>query len=328
MTELLFAPRSVAPVALCRAAWGLLVAVWALTLIPDVPDLVAGGSLAHPVDGLGRWNPVATVTGPTGLTLVCLAVVAGGLLTSVGLWTTASTAATWLGVVGLQRTSPLVINSGDVLIRHLGLVLVFAPAGAMLSVDARRRARRGVVRSTRRAPVALRYLQLFVATGYLWSALAKLRGPSWHDGTAMALALRIDDMQRVALPDWVFDQTVALNLLTWAVLGFELFFCAAVWNRALRPWVLGAGIVLHAGIEVLVDVGFFSWAVMVAYLSFVPFETADHVVEAIEARLARLARLGRARPATATVPVRAAGSGVATAGADVAERRAAAPPSP
>ena len=38
----------------------------------------------------------------------------------------------------------------------------------------------------------------------------------------------------------------------------------------LRPWVLLAGVALHLGIDYAVRVGFFSYAVFVAYIAFLP----------------------------------------------------------
>ena len=92
-----------------------------------------------------------------------------------------------------------------------------------------------------------------------------------------------------------------LNLLTWATLLFEGSFIFLVWNRRIRPWVLGIGVLFHIGIDLFFDVGFFSWAMLIAYLAFLPPEVADRVLDRIRG------------PAAAHGPPRAAGD---VAGAD------------
>jgi hypothetical protein len=198
-------------------------------------------------------------------------------------------------MLSLQRTNPTVFNSGDLVLRQIGIVVALAPSGVLLSVDAVRLRRRHPERDAstppRRAPWALRALQLDIAIGYALTAWAKLRGATWHDGTALVRALRIEDLQRFAVPDWLLHQDVLLNLLTWGTLAFEGSFAVLVWKRRWRPWVLWIGVAFHIGIDLCFDVGFFSWAMIIGYLGFVPPEVADQVVARIRSRLpARLLR--------------------------------------
>ena len=85
-------------------------------------------------------------------------------------------------------------------------------------------------------------------------------------------------------PEWLFDQRVLLNLFTWATLAFEATFFVLVWNRRLRPWVIGIGVALHLGIDVFLDIGFFSIAIYLAYLAFVPDESANKLVGRFDKR--------------------------------------------
>jgi hypothetical protein len=43
-----------------------------------------------------------------------------------------------------------------------------------------------------------------------------------------------------------------------------------VWNKRLRPWVLAVGVVTHTVIMMTIAVGFFTLAMFVLYLAFVP----------------------------------------------------------
>ena len=100
----------------------------------------------------------------------------------------------------------------------------------------------------------------------------------WHEGTALGMALRIKDLQRFAVPEWLFQQSILLNLATWGTLAFESCFLFLVWNRKLRPWVLGVGVAFHLGIDIVLDIGFFSVALWLSYLAFVFPDVADRIV--------------------------------------------------
>ena len=51
-----------------------------------------------------------------------------------------------------------------------------------------------------------------------------------------------------------------------------------VWNRRLRPWVIGVGVAFHLGIDLFLDIGFFSIAIYLAYLAFLPDDARHRIV--------------------------------------------------
>lgn len=285
----LFEPESPSPIALIRVAWGALATVWALTLLPDVDPFLTDGALRYDrARGDGSWN-LLDWFGSGAPMVVCVLLVVAGIATCVGFKSRLSTLVAALAMLSLQRTNTTVFNSGDLVLRQIGIVLALAPSGLLLSVDsvlARRKAG-GDRPPPRRAPWALRLLQLNLAAGYALTTWAKLRGATWHDGTALVRALRIEDLQRFALPEVILDQSVLLNLLTWGTLLFEGSFAILVWKRRWRPYVLGAGVLFHLAIDVTFDVGFFSWAMIVGYLAFVPPETADAWIDRLRTRFQR-----------------------------------------
>ncbi len=277
-----FAPTSTAPMALVRIAWGVIAAVWALTLLPDIDPLLTEGALRYERRlPPGSYSPLEWLGWDGTPYLVCSLLVVSGLSTALGYRTRLSAVVAVLCMLTLQRGNTAVFNSGDLTLRQIGIAVALAPSGLLLSLDARRRRRSGrgpTVAAPWRAPWAMRLLQLGLAIGYLLSAVAKLRGSTWHDGTALGLALRIEDLQRFVPPEWFFEQAALLNALTWFTLVFEAGFVVAVWNRRLRPWVIGAGVAFHLGIDVFLDIGFFSMAMWTAYLAFVPPDVADRLV--------------------------------------------------
>lgn len=279
----LFEPRSTAPMTLVRVGWGALMVVWTLSLLPDVDPFLTTGALRYDLPGpAGSWNLLDSISWTGAPLAACLALLVAAVATMVGYRTRLSTVVAVVCLISIQRTNTTILNSGDLFLRQIGIALALSPCGLLWSVDARRRTRTSPTQPPHpeelwRAPWAQRLLQLEVAVGYVLSGWAKVRGATWRDGSAVARALRIEDLQRLTVPEWVFHRGL-LTALTWATLAFEGSFIMLVWNRRLRPWVLGVGVALHLGIDLFLDVGFFSWAMWLAYLSFVFPEVADRVV--------------------------------------------------
>ena len=82
--------------------------------------------------------------------------------------------------------------------------------------------------------------------------------------------------------------------MTYGTLAVEFSLGVLIWNRRLRPYVLVAGIGLHLSIDLTMRIGFFSWAVFVAYLAFVPPDRAEQVVAWVRSRQVDRRRLARA----------------------------------
>ena len=279
-----FRAQSTAPMTLVRVAWGAIVTAWAISLLPDIDPFFVKGDLMYERNlSEGAWNVLPHLPDGAGL-VVCLVLLAAGVATMVGWHTRLSSLIAVLMLLILQRANTAIFNSGDLLLRQIGICVALSPCGLLWSLDARRARRKERRRNVHRAPYGMRFLQLSLCLGYFLSAWSKSRGNTWQDGTAIALSLRIEDLERYAAPEWLFDQAVLLNLFTWATLAFELTFFALVWNRRLRPWVLGAGVAFHLGIDVFLDIGFFSLAIYTAYLAFLPDDVANRIVARFDRR--------------------------------------------
>ena len=110
---------------------------------------------------------------------------------------------------------------------------------------------------------------------------AKVGGETWRDGTAVSYALRIENLQRFPLPTSLTTSEIVSNLLTFGTLALELSLGLLVWNRNFGRGCLLAGVSLHLGIDYAIRVGFFSYAVLVLYIAFIPPETMDRWILAL-----------------------------------------------
>jgi uncharacterized membrane protein YphA (DoxX/SURF4 family) len=294
-----FAPESTSTLAVVRIAFALVVLGWTAALghdlvafhsrsgvLPEQPDL-------DQVVGPGAWGLLGTFESDGALLATYLALFVAALMLLVGLKTRLAAVVVFIGLMALTRRNVWVLDSGDPLIRSIAFFLMLAPSGAALSLDRRFAARRGRAEPgpfPLRAPWALRLMQIQLSVLYLSAVWFKVGGETWRDGTAVSYALRIENLQRFPLPDALTTSELASNVLTFGTLAVELALGLLVWNRRLRPWVLLAGVGLHLGIDYAIRVGFFSYAILVLYLAFVPPETMDRWLLALRSRLDRLRR--------------------------------------
>jgi hypothetical protein len=205
----------------------------------------------------------------------------------LGAWTRIAAAVVFVGLMSFERRNPFVLNSGDQLLRAIAVYLVLAPSGVALSVDRWRRAKHRFWEFPQRAPWTLRLIQIQISILYISTVWAKVRGTTWNDGTATSYALRIEDIARFPVPDFIAESLLLVNLFTFGTLALELSLGVLIWNRALRPYVIAMGVLLHLSIEYQIRVGFFGAAIFTGYLAFVPPARMDAVVLLVRDRLGR-----------------------------------------
>jgi len=293
-----FQPQETSSLALFRIAFGLVAIAWTVTLTPNLfafygPDGILPKS---PAGDPGEWGILAISNNRALLLGVFAATLVAAIALTVGLFTRLAAVVLWVGILSFEQRNGLVTNSGDGVMRDLAFFCALAPAGAALSIDRLRKAPGRFWEFPTRAPWAWRLIQIQVSIGYLSAVWQKSHEQQWTNGTAVSYALRIQDLQRLAVPAFITHSVILTNVLTFGTLALELSLGVLVWNRKARPWVLAMGICLHLGIDYSMLIGFFSYAMLVAYLSFVSPETATRCILATRDRFARLAgRIGRSR---------------------------------
>ena len=60
-----------------------------------------------------------------------------------------------------------------------------------------------------------------------------------------------------------------MNAATWGTMLVELALGVLVWNKRCRLWVLAAGVLLHLGIDLNIEIGIFSYAMLVLYVAWI-----------------------------------------------------------
>jgi len=268
------AERPAWPLAIARIVIGIATLGWALSMWFDATTFLGGDALVGTEfdSSLWRWLPIDSDLDAR-LALVALVVAAIAII--VGWKPTVWFLVAFVLLTALQRRAPSIINSGDLILRNLTLLLAFTPTGAALSVDrVRRFGRDALFTSGRVAPWGLRLVQLQMMIVYLFAFWSK-SGESWRDGSAVSTVFRIDDLQRFGPVGLLVDSVAIVAILTWSTLALELALGGLLWAKRLRPWLIAGGIALHLSIDTFVLVGFFGITMIGGLMTFLDAERID-----------------------------------------------------
>lgn len=271
-----FAPQRPTPIALYRIAYGMLVILDVLLLWPEWltwfgPRGLQSIGTMHALAAGTRINLFAALpeTDASANAIFWILLVSAVFVTT-GFLTRLSSAVVFVGLTSLHQRNLFITNGGDSLLRVTGFFLIFAPAGAALSIDRLVRVWRGVetVEVRPRAPWAQRMIQIEVAALYLSSFWAKAQGPHWLDGTATYYAFHLEQLRRFPLPSWFLTPAI-VRLSTWLTLALEFSLGVLIWFKDLRYWILLSALLLHAFIEYSMNIPLFEWIMCSAFITFV-----------------------------------------------------------
>jgi hypothetical protein len=273
-----FRPRPAYTLGLVRIAFGALAVAWTLALLPDLEELFGEDGVApqHP-EFAYRWSVFEVWASDQALLIGWGVLLVSAIAMTVGWHSRLAAILVFVLIQSfIQRNRP-VFNGGDIVVQIEALFLALSSCGAALSLDQRRRT--GSFWSAQcRAPWPVRLMQVQLSLIYLATVQSKLSGEKWLDGTAVSYAWRTDEMWALfPAPQWLSTSPLLVNVATWSTLVIELALGILVWNRRWRLWVLAAGVVLHMMIMVNMVIGFFSLAMFVLYLAFVPPEAVERL---------------------------------------------------
>jgi hypothetical protein len=200
---------------------------------------------------------------------------------TLGCYTRLCATIAWLLTISFHNRLLWTINGGDDMFRT-GLFYVaiggiigwicgerIAPAAAVWSLDRRRQIRNDPAAAEKPvyiAPWSVRLIQIQLCAVYFFTGLAKI-GADWIDGTALYWVLNDLSLTRwpyskLPVPMWM------CQLASWGTLVWEIGFPLLVAVRWFRPWTLLAGVALHIGILLSMEVGWFSQVTLCWYAVF------------------------------------------------------------
>lgn len=253
--------------ALLRIALGLMGLVSLAGLTPvgmfwpldGITPVAADGSGARAWLAAHGYGTIAGWALFVGLVLAFAAMTAGFL-------SDAAVLACFIGLILQDHWNHNPLSSAHQVMIVTVFCLVWAQTGRVWSVDAWLRSHAHEALPEQPA-WPLWVMRVQVAVVYGSTGLYKLAYPVWRDGSGVHWAINLNAFHR--LP-WTVpaDAALLVALASWGTLVFELAFPFVVLFRTLRPWVLAAGVALHLGLWITLELGPFSWIMLATYLAF------------------------------------------------------------
>jgi hypothetical protein len=194
---------------------------------------------------------------------------------TLGWHTRVMSALFYLGMVQIHNRN-IETNCGpDILLLAMTFYLMLSPCGAAYSLDTRRAARRrGTLAEPLIIPWAQRLIQLQLCLIYFITAILKAHGAHWLNGTAIHYVLNNPEVGRFSL-DPLSRYPLIINVMTYGALFVEFALPFWLWFRAIRPWVILAGVGLHIGVLLTVNVPLFGEMMTACYLTFLTPQELD-----------------------------------------------------
>lgn len=274
--QFFFAPQSPLPLALFRILYGTMVIITLILLKPDWlswygPRGWVSLATMHQLEPGTRLN-LFTIIPQTDSWVLALfwGAFASALFLTAGFLTRYSSVVLFLCLTSIHQRNLYINHGGDTFLRVAGFFLMFAPAGAALSIDRWIRFHQGREFGPVQpfCPWAQRMIQFELAIMYFAAFCGKAQGAPWIDGTALYYVLHIEELRRFPVPRWLL-QPMLLKLGTWSALFLEFALGTLIWIKELRYYILAAGVVFHLLIEYSLNIPLFEWDVLTGYILFV-----------------------------------------------------------
>jgi len=227
------------------------------------------------------WDGLPTPSGSAYYAVLGMAGI-GASLTLVGLLTRASAFLATICQTYVFASDLLQFRNHVYLICLLGLLLCLSPSDRVVSLDAYLRKRRhpGEPVVHEGSLTAAQVIKVQIVIVYAWAVLNKLRG-SFLDGWVLGNELNDAFPRSLAgalLPSYrdalasIFSSPAIMGPLSYLVIFVEMFVVVGLLYRPLRRSAVWAGVLLHLGIALTMNVFAFGLLMVASYPLFLAAE--------------------------------------------------------
>jgi uncharacterized membrane protein YphA (DoxX/SURF4 family) len=276
--QFFFEPESPVTLGLFRFAFGFLLLFNWILIWPDL-DVWYGKTGLMPLDMGTRlvggphfnfllWFPESDLTTRAFFVFLLISCTCFAL----GFFTRLSSILVFLCLVSFQHRNLAIMNGGDTLMRVISFLMIFTHSGRVFSVDQWLRSRSRSSHSVQLevySPWAFRLIHIQISILYTVTGYHKLMGSTWRDGSALYYILRMDDFQKLPLPDFLMSITLS-RWMSWGTIALELSLGLLIWFPRLRYPLITLGIGFHVAIEALMNIPIFELLMVLCLLSFIP----------------------------------------------------------
>jgi uncharacterized membrane protein YphA (DoxX/SURF4 family) len=188
----------------------------------------------------------------------------------IGFKTRLASILTFVLLVSFQQRTINMLSSADLLMRIMSLLMIFAPAGNAFSVDSILGKLKGIPLKKDYSVWVHRLIQIQIAVVYISTVIAKSKGETWLDGSAVYYSTRLVDLTRFPVP-FILDWKWTIMLSTWGSLITEISLGTLIFIDEFRKPLIFWGILFHLGIEYMMSIPTFEWLMIACLLAMFNF---------------------------------------------------------
>lgn len=268
-----FAARDPRMICVLRIAFGALLIIDALCLLPDLQLWFSDDGVLP----LAQARLIINEDAPTLLAHLPLGLCYGLLLAAaiaiaVGLQPRIAAVVALIMLTSFHDRNYAIVDGEDTLFRLFAFYFALSPCGYAFSVDAWIAKKRGKAQPVP-TPWAQRLLQLQLTVVYLSSAIEKSSGHDWTSGDALYYVARLDDsFGKLPMPSFPFEHLGLVHALTWGVLALEWLLPIALWTKRFRKAAIIVGIAFHLAIDWNMNLFLFHWLMILGLCSFFEYD--------------------------------------------------------
>jgi hypothetical protein len=266
-----------AVVPLLRIAYACLLLIHILTLWPNsemwfTDQGVMSSQTAQTLGNDYNWSLLFWLPSTPLVVKCCLVIMfVHSIFLLLGVASRIQVACLFVWLVSFQNRNFLILDGEDTLMRLYAFFFIWLPLDERYSLAKFLHNTKETARSAER-PWALRLIQFQIIALYASTALCKLQGNTWHDGTAMWYVSRMTDNFGRLIPASLFEVYWVSAFATWSALTLEMVLPLALLIPQTRKWGVVAGIMLHLGIELSMNLFLFQWFMILGLISFIKVE--------------------------------------------------------
>jgi hypothetical protein len=245
-----FRPADARPLAWVRILTGGLGLALAASYAADLDRWFGPVGMIPPAtvaewSGGGSRSLFLLATSPAGLWTLFGLLGLALLAVTVGLFTRSACLVAAILWASLLNRGPMLAGPADDCLAVLLWCLVVGPAGDHWSLDHVLRDRRGLLTPAASpwARLSLGLLRVHATAITVAVVLAQLKGDTWWDGTAAWFLAARPDSQLIDLTGLYRRSEYLTNLVTHAIVAFEIVFAGGLWFDASRWYLARAGLV-------------------------------------------------------------------------------------
>ena len=203
------------------------------------------------------------------------------------------TVAHYVFLVSLFLRNPAILDGGDNLAYLVLLYLIPVDTTAVLAIRHSHARGKGASVSTvlHNTGIVLIAMQVFVV--YLASAMFKIQGQLWQDGTALYYILRVPEFAWPVVTDHITRSAALVVASTYFTVFFQLLFPVLIALRQTRVLAIVVALLFHGGIGLLMGLTSFSIYIIATEAIFLSDRHYRRLGVAADRFLDRLFTIGR-----------------------------------